>query len=364
MPSFPVHPSELTPAWLTGQLRDAGAITTSSVTGLTTSPVGEGIGMLGILVRAVLEYDDPERGAPASLVAKFATPIVGNRAVAMDYLLYEREVRFYKQLASTAKAASPRCFGAEIDTATGDFVLLLEDLSGYRVGDQVIGCSAEEAKQIIDAVVPLHVAYWGKTDLAELDIAPQISGKQQSDGITGGCQVGWDPAMELFGDVIAPEIKAARDRFLAAVPELHLMMGQRTQTLVHCDVRLDNLMFGVEPDHHRVLLLDWSIAKSTGLQDLAYLTSQNVTIAERRAHESELVEHYQRRLVELGVTTQSIEQTWADYKVAMLYLFCFAIVIGGTLDPSNDRGRAFMRSLLERSSAALMDHDLLSLLPG
>jgi hypothetical protein len=38
-------------------------------------------------------------------------------------------------------------------------------------------------------------------------------------------------------------------------------------------------------------------------------------------------------------------------------------VIAGTLDPSNERGAAFMRQLVSRASAAVMDHNLLSLLP-
>jgi hypothetical protein len=96
---------------------------------------------------------------------------------------------------------------------------------------------------------------------------------------------------------------------------------------------------------------------------MAYLLSQNLTIEERRAHEEELLQHYYDKLVSLGVTDYSLEECWKAYKVAALYLFCYAVVIAGTLDPSNERGKAFMEQLVSRSSAMLMDHDLLSLLP-
>ena len=356
---YPTHPSELTPEWITSRLRDAGLIQGSRVTSLTTSPVGEGIGMLGILARAELQYDTPEPGAPRSVVGKFASPVPSNRAVAMAYRMYEREVGFYREIAPTIDVAAPKCFAAEVEPESGDCVLLLEDLSAMTTGDQVVGCSADTAKQIIDAVVPLHAKYWGHPEDLKVESVPRIDGEAQSAGITAGCEAGWDPCMTNFGHVVADEIKQSRDRFLAAVPEIHRMIGRRVQTIIHGDVRLDNLMF----DADKIVLLDWALSISTGLQDVAYLLSQNVTTDERRAHETELLEHYQRRLAEHGVE-YPIEKCWEDYKVGVLYMFCYAVVIAGTLDPANERGAAFMEKLVERAAATMMDHDILSLLPA
>lgn len=357
---FPTHPSELTTEWLTARLRENG-VSTPRVTGFSTTPVGEGIGMLGILARVLLEYDHDEPGAPKSLVAKFATPIEGNRAVAMAYHLYEREVGFYKEIAPTIDVSAPACFAAEVDPESGDCVLLLEDLSEMRTGDQVVGCEAETAKQIIDAVVPLHAKYWGHPEdlTAKVKTVPRIDGEAQSAGITAGCQAGWDPCMANFGHVVSDAIKASRDRFLAAVPEIHQMIGRRAQTIVHGDVRLDNLMF----DEQRIVLLDWALSVSTGLHDIAYLLSQNVTTESRRAHEQELLQHYRDGLARHGVEYPA-EQAWNDYLVGVLYMFCYAVVIAGTLDPSNQRGAAFMEQLVARASATMMDHDVLSLLPA
>jgi len=361
---YPTQPGELTPAWITASLRAAGVLGQGSVTGFTTSPVGEGVGMLGILVRVVPTYDRAEPGAPASFIAKFATPIESNRVVAQHFRLYEREVRFYRSIAPTVQAAAPRCYAGEIDPETGDCVLLLEDLASYRTGDQVHGCSADEAIEVIDAVVPLHAAFWGRTDRPDLDFVPHIDGENQIVGMTGGCAAGWEPCVAQFGAVMAPEVKAAKELFIAAVPELHRMMGRRVQTVIHGDVRLDNVMFAADPGHHAVALLDWALTISTGLQDIAYLVSQNVTTEERRSHEDELIAHYHRRLVDHGVTDCTLEQCWSDYRLAVLYLFSYAVVIGGTLDPSNERGARFMQELIGRASATIMDHGLLAELPS
>ena len=124
-------------------------------------------------------------------------------------------------------------------------------------------------------------------------------------------------------------------------------------------MRLDNLMF----DADKIVLLDWALSISTGLQDVAYLLSQNVTTEERRAHETELLEHYQRRLAEHGVD-YPMDKIREDYRVGVLYMFCYAVVIAGTLDPANERGASFMGQLVGRASATMMDHDILSLLPA
>lgn len=92
--------------------------------------------------------------------------------------------------------------------------------------------------------------------------------------------------------------------------------------------------------------------------------SQNVDLEDRRAHEEEIIAHYHRGLLAHGVKDYTLEQCWADYRLAVLHLFAYAVLIAGTLDPSNDRGAAFMRQTLHRSSSAVMDHDLLPLIPG
>jgi hypothetical protein len=362
--NFPTHPRELTNDWLTTTLDASVGLHGAQVSGFATSPVGEGIGMLGILVRVELEYDRPGANAPQSVIAKFPSDVPGNREVGVTYRLYEREVNFYTQVGPQISGlAAPKCFGGQYEPSTGDSFLLLEDLGAYRVGDQVAGCTAAEAITVLDAVIPLHASYWGRTDDPLLDGMTKVDDEPQIAGITGGCAAGWDPCVAMFPEAMPDDIRAVRDRFLAAVPELHRMVGRRAQTVIHGDLRLDNMMFGQSPQMHDVVLLDWTLTKTSGLHDVAYLVSQNVDLAERREHEQQIIEHYHRGLVEHGVKDYSLEDCWADYRLVVLHLFAYAVLIAGTLDPSNERGSAFMREMLHRSSSAVMDHGLLTLLP-
>ena len=141
--------------------------------------------------------------------------------------------------------------------------------------------------------------------------------------------------------------------------------GRGTQTLIHGDFRLDNILFGVAPEHHPIALVDWQgIIVSKGVHDLAYLLSQNLKTDLRREHERALVADYHARLEQHGVTGYSADECWDDYRLAALWLFEYAIIIGGGLDPANDRGTAFMTGLVERSSQTIVDLDLLDLLPA
>src|ERR1044072_68180 len=128
--SYPTSPAECTPERLTGALGLAGVFS-------QPTPVGEGIGMRGMLCRIAIEYDRQEDGAPQSLVAKFATPVEGNRAVAMAYHMYEREGGFCREVLPQIDASAPRCFAAEVEPVSGDCIVLLEDLSHLTTGDQV-----------------------------------------------------------------------------------------------------------------------------------------------------------------------------------------------------------------------------------
>ena len=123
--------------------------------------------------------------------------------------------------------------------------------------------------------------------------------------------------------------------------ELHHMVGRLVQTVIHGQPRLD-MMFGDTPDLRPVVLLDWTLTKTSGLHDVAYLVSQNADLEDRRAHEREIIEHYHRGLADYCVEGYSLEQCWADYRLAILHLFLYVVLIAGTLDPSNYRGAAFM----------------------
>jgi hypothetical protein len=95
-------------------------------------------------VRIALAYDGPEPG-PATLVAKLPASGPHEPGDAQALRNYELEVRFYQELAPTLPVRTPRCHHADIASDAGSFVLLLEDMAPARQGDQLLGCTPDEA---------------------------------------------------------------------------------------------------------------------------------------------------------------------------------------------------------------------------
>lgn len=77
----------------------------------------------------------------------------------------------------------------------------------------------------------------------------------------------------------------------------------------------------------------------------------------RRGHERALVEEYVAELVRLGVSGYDLETAWSDYRLAVLYNWCYVIVVSGTLDTDNPHARAWMSQMIMRNAQAIVDLD-------
>ena len=361
---FPALPDELTDVWLTATLRGSGALGPDRwVSGFDVTPVGVGTGLLGMVMRIHLRYDGGTPGdEPSSLVVKFAHPVEGNRAIAMNTNMYEREVSFFHNIADSVDVPKPFCHYAAVNSATGQNIVLLEDLGAYRAGDQVAGVTADDVKLIIDAIAPLHAKYWGNCDIPLLADFMRID-SSYAEKFPPSVHGTWERGVELFADVIAPDVLAHVPNYVEHLPALHAAMGRRTQTVVHGDVRLDNVMFGGAPGQHPVMMVDWqAIMVSNPMHDLSYLLSQSLDVELRRRHETELVEYYHQTVTSLGVSDFSLEECWDGYDVGTLFLFSYPLIIGGFCDMDDPRGVELARAVLARSSATVSDRGLVRLL--
>lgn len=360
----PARLSEVTPAWLNEVLRSSGHIGRGDViTGWEATPIGVGVGLLSDIAKLDLEYAAGS-GPLAALIAKFAVSNEQNRTVAQGLQTYEREVRFYQDLAADVGGCCPLSFYSHVEPSTGDMVLLLEDLSDYRPGDQTNGCSLAEAELAIGAAARLHAATWHAECREDLAWWPRIEGPLYM-GAIGGAVVGvFDHTMEAFAPFVCQEVADAGERYKAAIPELHRRMAEGPKALIHGDFRLDNFMFGVAEGQRPFVMLDMQAPIVTkSIHDVAYLLTQSMDTDLRRAHERRLVNEYHAALVGLGVDDYTAEQCWQDYRTAALHCLEYAVVIAGTLEPGNARGRAFVEACLGRSCQAIVDLDLLGLLP-
>ncbi len=347
MGAFPTTPDALTSEWLAQVLN-------VPVSDHRVERLGEGTGVIGLVVRVHLTSET----GPPTVIAKFPSPSPENRAVAATYDMYGREVRFYQDIAGRLPMRTAECYFAAQDAETQDFALLLEDLTQYRIGDQVAGCTREEACAVVDAIARLHAATWTGAGYPGLT---SHANDRQRDGMIGGFQFGWPVVLERFADLIPESALAAGEKMPQAIGRLLAQMCSDPVCLSHADVRLDNIFFGNDGE---VVLVDWQAACSSAPeQDLAYFLTQSVPrdILAREDFVGRYHATLSSLLAESG-TVYDIEQCRTRYRICALYLLCFAVVIAGTLDMGNERGERLARTLLGNALAALDEMNAFALL--
>ena len=202
---IPVAPDGLTAEWLTDALRTSGALTHARVTALETQLLGHVKGTTGQLATLRLTYDRDEVHAPRSLIAKFSAPDPQARALIHGMGFYEREVRFYQQLAGQSRLSTPHCYFSAFDPVEGITLLLLENLEQARNGNWIAGCSVAEAELAVRALAIFHAVWWQHPQLEEkrwLELRSLVS-VEQAPGIF---QQAWQPFLGKIGTLASAEI--------------------------------------------------------------------------------------------------------------------------------------------------------------
>src|SRR5690242_3622007 len=110
------RPSDLTAEWL------AAVIGTGPVADFSVERIGTG--QMSECYRVRLTYAEAEDG-PGSVVLKVAATDPVSRQTGLALGLYEREVRFYGDIAPRLGGPIAPCYHAAVDTSTGVFDLLL-----------------------------------------------------------------------------------------------------------------------------------------------------------------------------------------------------------------------------------------------
>ena len=106
----------------------------------------------------------------------------------------------------------------------------------------------------------------------------------------------------------------------------------------------------------------WACHQDRCVALCAYFLSGGLPIDVRRTHERQLIAQWDSQLVDNGVGDYSLDDAWEDYRRAVLSVWIIAVVIAGTLDATNERGKRWITEMLARSVAAIDDLDLVTLL--
>ncbi len=359
MSRIPELPAGFTAPYLTELLRADGCLPAAGeVTSVSQQLIGDGTGMSSELAMLGLTYSGDQGEAPDRLVAKFLPTNEINRASALAFNLPEREVRYAAELDPQTDAITPKTYCALFDGHR--FLILMEDLSDYQVGNQEVGATLKQTELAIDELAKLHSAFWNRMD--GIDWVPGIADSYHADALAGASRMGWENMIERFE--LPDAVTRYMEPFLASVRALQAERMQAPITLVHGDFRMENLFFGQSPEQHPIIVFDWQgPLKARGMFDVSLFLGQSTTTEVRRAHERSLLERYLEGLQAGGVTDVDMDMLWEDYRRCMLYDWLYTAVVSGTLDIHNDAARRWMTQMVNRHAAASEDLEVFQFLP-
>lgn len=341
-PTAPVPlATDLTAEWLTGAL------------GLQVDSVHSevvGTGQMGSTHRLRLTGDP---ALPATVLAKVPSEDAGTRMMMAG--AYLNEIRFYNELADGVDIKVPHSYYAGIGEE-GTFTLLMQDLAPAQVGEQIAGCTPEQALGAVVNLAGLHGPTWNDPSLLGIEgMLP--SGPEMGEML----ELTYPPAIETFLDMLGDRLSAEDTATLTAVtPLVPLWMSSRTEqfALLHMDYRLDNLLF----DGDTVYAVDWQgLSVGHPLRDVAFFLSTGLSVADRRAHEAAIVTAYHERLAAYEIGGYTAEQAFEDYRFGTLQNV-FITVFGAAYSSRTERGDRMFLAMIERGCAAIRDLDVLALI--
>jgi len=340
----------ITAEWMTAVLEQNDIV--GIVRSVTTEPVGTG--QMGSCYRLFIDYAAGE--GPDRLIVKLPATDPASRAAGQ--LGYRCETSFYREVANRVQVHIPQCYLAAMNERGDGFTLVLEDLAPAQQGDQIAGCSVDQAGAAAVNVAGLHAPTWNDLSLRELD---------------------WlIPDLTANAEFAAPFLVSATEQFLEryavtrdTAATLH-RFAERFEdwatghtepfALLHSDYRLDNLLFAQSDAPRPVVAVDWQVVMvGSPLRDVAFLVATGLSTENRRSGEKGIVEQYHHRLVEFGVDGYSAERCWEDYRYG-LFQGPFITVLGAFVAQPTARGDEMFTVMAERSAAAITDLDAMSLL--
>lgn len=355
-PPLVADPRAVTAGWLTDVLRFSGAIDESTTVSRFRATAA-GTGQVGAIVRFELDFSGGT--GPATIIGKFASPDPESASIGVLTRTYETEVHFYTELAPTVDVACPRCHFAAVEAGTPNVVVVLDDLAPAVQGDQIAGCTVEQAALAIEQAARLHGPRWAAGDLAQQAWLARPTSLLGFDGL-GAI---WEAFVARYHAMLEAVTLEQGERMLSARAGL-ANIPPKAVTVVHNDFRLDNMLFSDAPDGPPITVVDWqTVGVGRGPGDVAYfLGSSFPEAATRRGCEQGLLAAYHEGLLAYGVSNYSLEECWDEYRLssfASLLMAVFASMhVGRT-----ERGDRMFMAMANRSAQLAADTEAATLAP-
>ena len=365
--AIPETVADIDAAWLSMALR-------RNVDAVATTPLGEGVGFMGEILKLDVSCRDAD---PLTAVAKI--PKLENRTSGELLGVYEREAMFFETVAPHIPARVPQAlyndfdrdaasekqreilaamnrlplFVSRLATSLGKviaarkkrrYILIIEYLAGMAPGDQLEGLTADRCIHVLEQIAPVHRKYWGDRSLEQhfwllpLDIDARLRHGLFLQHVEQFARLHpnkFDHALEW----LHPNAEQLNHQFVTSTPN----------TLLHGDLRLDNVMFGEQT----CAFIDWQLVKQgPAAYDIAYFLSSALHAEEPDV--DPILRAYHSALAIPDYTYMQLRQ---DYERALLVILSNLTTVD-EVNVGDGRGTQVMQAWFDRLASQIAQIDL------
>ena len=230
------------------------------------------------------------------------------------------------------------------------YLLLIEFFDDMQPGDQLAGLDVDACQQVLRSIAPMHRKYWQQPELnehfwlLELDIDARMR--------QGIFKQHVDSYALVMGPSVAPHLAWMKEH---GEMLMHTLVAEAPATLIHCDLRLDNVVFNGDD----CAFIDFQLVRSgPAAYDVAYFVTSALHEDATQAQERAVLEAYFQAL---DAPDYSFEHFMRDYHRALLVILA-GLSSTEDVDLSNERGQDMMAAWLRRLAARASAVDLNTLL--
>ena len=253
---------------------------------------------------------------------------------------FQREVLAYQLLRPLGGRFVPICIASASAPDGSGGLLLLQEIFPCRTGDQIPGLSFTELCSVAKSIGAVHARFWNSKQLQKIKALPlhQYNRAHETGKHT---QI----FLRYCGSFLTKKDVKRIEHFLPTITQALRLAKKRPITLVHGDLRADNLLLV----RSKVFIVDWQIAaRGLGAFDLARVIGGSSARPLTLRDQHKLIHIWQKTLHQGGVRGYNFEDAWRDYQIGVALTLSIPITNGPSLVQISTRGRKIASLMVRR----------------
>jgi aminoglycoside phosphotransferase (APT) family kinase protein len=286
---------------------------------------------------------------PRKYILKVGTGIPQRRKWAKELHVFDRELAAYRLLAPLKGKYSPRLFAGISANQGSDGLLLLEEIRNARNLDQLRGLSWTQLTSAIRTIAHIHAYFWNSPALKKTKGLPHHHYMRAH-------KVKQNLPAFLRWAKLSPRDRQPFTKLTTQVPAIMARFRKRPLTLVHGDLRSDNVFY----KQTSVRFIDWGLASAGNPTfDLARFAGGSARKPLSLLQHVDLFTLWHRELLRRGVRNYPSHEAWQDYRDAVLLALTIPVTNSPTLANFSNRGHKLAKVMTKRFffAARVINHE-------